>query len=104
MTKLIALSAVVLSGLMFVAGTVEAGCGSGGGWGWSRAPAYQYYYYPQVPSTAARPGSTYRSYSYDPGTAQPSYQYYYAPRTYSAPSPPNEFRADRKIRGNVMGH
>lgn len=104
MTKLIAFSAVVLSSLMFVAGTAEAGCRSGGGWGWSRAPAYQYYYYPEAPSTAAQGGSTYRSYSYDPGAAQPRYQYYYAPRTYSAPRSSGSFPADAKIRGNVMGH
>lgn len=106
MKKLIAFSAVALSSLIIVVGNVEAGCRSGGGgWGWSRAPAYQYYYSPQAPSTAARGGSTYRSYSYDPGAAQqPTYQYYYAPRTYSAPRSSGSFPADAKFRGNVMGH
>jgi len=104
MTKLIALSAVVLSSLIFVAGPAEAGCRSRGGWG--QAPAYQYYYVPQrqAPATTAQGGSTYRSFSYDPGTAQPTYQNYYAPPVYSAPRSTWGFPADSKIRGKVMGH
>lgn len=98
MSNFIAFTTVALSSLLFVAGNAEAGCRSRGGWGWSQAP--RYYYSAPGPSTTAGGGSTYRSYSYDPGAAQPSYQYY-APRRYSAPSSSNEFRADRKIRGLV---
>ena len=107
MKKHIAFAGFALSGLLFIAGSAEAGCGSRGWSGWSRAPAYQRYYYAPAPSAAAGTGTTYRSYSYDPGTTQPGYQYY-APRRYSAPSPssnfPGGFPADSKIRGNVMGH
>lgn len=98
MKKVIAFTAFGLFTLLFVAGSAEAGCGSRGWGGWSRAPAYQTYQYTPAPSTTARTGTTYRSFSYDPGTAQPSYQYY-APRSYSAPRGADNFSANRKMFG-----
>jgi hypothetical protein len=99
MSRFIAFTAVVFSSLLFVAGNVEAGCRSRGSWGWSRTPAYQPYYYAPAPSTTAGTGSTYRSYSYDPGAPQATYRYYTPPRDSGSDSY-NQFRADRKIRGN----
>jgi hypothetical protein len=99
MTRFIAFGTIALSSLLLVAGSAEARCRSGGWSGWGRAPVYQpYYYYSPAPPVAGS-GSTYRSFSYDPGVAQPSYQYY-APRSYSAPSSSDMWRADRKIRGS----
>ena len=105
MKKVIAFTAFGLSTLLFVAGSVEAGCGSRGGWGHSQPPAHQPYYYHSAPApTTASPApvaqrvNSYRSFSFDPGVAQPGYEIY-APSRDSALRGANDFRANRKRFG-----